>query len=294
MKPVVPQPEMERFRDRVVGRSISEDTFTAYKLWIERFEEWYDREGKPSLRDLEDFDSFLYDPERVVYPWENRSGRRAPRSYAYSSRNQAISAVKKWVRRHYDVDIPEQPGDIVLGEESEFTPEYLSRERVQDIIEEAPDACASDGCKAALALSYDAVLRASELVLLEVSDVSAETREIAVSATKGSRDSTITVSEETMSAVQDYLERADHSTGALVRNTYGDPWNKTSWAQHVLRHHAPEGSHAFGRHTPILHQLEAGVEFGQVYRRARHKNPSTTARYAREVDVDVPTWAGDG
>lgn len=293
MGPVVPQPDMERFRDRVVGRSISEDTFEAYRLWIERFEEWYDREGKPSLRDLEDFDSFLYDPERAVYPWENDSGRPAPRSYAYSSRNQAISAVKKWLRRHYDVNIPEQPGDIVLGEESEFTPEYLSRERVREIIESADGACNCDGCEAALALSYDAVLRASELVSLDVSDVSAETREIAVSATKGSRDSTITVSEETIAAVQDYLESADHSTGALVRNTYGDSWNKTSWATHVLRNHVPEGSHAFGRHTPILHQLEAGVEFGQVYRRARHKNPSTTARYARVVDVDVPTWAGD-
>lgn len=282
--------DMDRFRERVVGRSIGEDTFTAYKLWIERFEEWFAGD-EPSLRDLEDFDTLLEDPSQTAYPWSNDVGRPAPRSYSYSSRNQAVSAIKKWVRRQYNVDIPEQPGDIVRGEEDPFTPTYLSRERVREVIEDADHACNCDGCAAALALSYDAVLRASELVILSVTDVDFETRDVAVTATKKSRDSTIRVSEETLDLVSEYLAGADHSSGRLFRNTYGNAWNKGSWTTHVLRHHVEEGSHAFGRHTPILHQLEAGVEFGDVYRRARHKNPATTARYARYVDVDVPSWA---
>lgn len=284
--------DMERFRARVVGRSIGEDTFTAYRLWIERFEGWYDG-SEPSLRDLEDFDTMLEDPTQSHYPWDNAVGRPAPSSYSYSSRNQAISAIKKWVRRHYDVNIPEQPGDIVRGEEEVFRPTYLSRERVREIIESATTSCSCDGCAAALALSYDAVLRASELVKVEVGDVDFDTREVDVRATKGSRDSQIRVSADTIEEIRAYYNAADHSSGRLFRNTYGDVWNKGSWATHVSRKHVDEGSHAFGRHTPILHQLEAGVEFGDVYRRARHKNPSTTARYARHVDVDVPSWAGE-
>ena len=61
---------MDRFRERVVGRSIGEDTFTAYKLWIERFEQWFTGD-EPSIRDLEDFDSMLEDPARPTYAWEN-------------------------------------------------------------------------------------------------------------------------------------------------------------------------------------------------------------------------------
>lgn len=292
MGKAVPEADMDQFRDRVVGRSIGEDTFTAYKLWIERFEEWF-RGDEPSIRDLEDFDTLLHDPHKSTYPWTNTSGRPAPESYSWSSRNQAISAIKKWVRRQYGVDIPEQPGDIVLGEEESFQPTYLSRERVTEIVEGADEACNCDGCAAALAVSYDAVLRASELVQLSVSDYSPETGELAVTATKGSRDSTIKLGEETVERLNGYLRSAPHASGRLFRNTYGDSWNKGSWSTHVIRHHADEGSHAFGRHTPILHQLEAGVSFGDVYRRARHKNPATTARYARYVDVDVPSWAGE-
>jgi len=292
MASAIADDDMERFRERVVGRSIGEDTFTAYKLWIERFEEWFTG-GEPSIRDLEDFDSMLEDPGRPSYPWSNDVGRPAPNSYSYSSRNQAISAIKKWVRRQYGVNIPEQPGDIVLGSEQSFMPTYLTRERVRAIVEEAEGACNCDGCAAALAVSYDAVLRASELAQLSVSDFSPETRELAVTATKNSRDSTIKLGQDTAESVTSFLSDASHSAGPLFRNTYGDSWNKGSWATHVLNYHVEEGSHAFGRHTPILHQLEAGVPFGDVYRRARHKNPSTTARYARYVDVDVPSWAGE-
>ena len=284
--------DMAQFRKRVVGRSIGEDTFTAYKLWIERFEDWFNGEI-PSLRDLEDFDTMLEDPAQAVYPWENDTGRPAPMSYSYSSRNQAISAVKMWVRRQYDVEIPEQPGDIVRGEEEPFSPTYLSRERVRDIVTSAGSSCNCDGCAAALAVSYDAVLRASELVRLTVSDLDRESGELSVTASKGSRDSVIVLSDDTMERVEDYLSAGGSGGGKLFTNTYGDSWTKGAWSKHVIDYHVTEGSHAFGRHTPILHQLEAGVDFGSVYRRARHKSPATTARYARHVDVDVPSWAGD-
>jgi len=285
----VSQRAMDRFRERVVGRAIGEDTYEAYQLWIRRFETWYDG-SEPSLRDLEDFDTMLYDDETARYPWTNTSGRPSPDSYSFSSRNQAISALIMWFRRHYEVAIPEQPGDIVRGSPKDFDPTYLSHEETREVIENAAAACGNAGCEAALRLSYDAILRASELAFLTVGDVSLEDGEVAVTAMKGSRDSVLTVSEPTIDALGEYLRSADHSTGPLFRNNDGNGWSKSSWATHVRQYHVPEGSHCWGRHTPILHMFQAGKEFGDVYRRARHQSPSQTAKYARYVDVDVPSW----
>jgi integrase len=288
----VSEEAMSRFEKRVVGRSIGQDTFEAYRLWIERFEMWFDGD-EPSLRDLEDFDTLLEGGSGGSFPWSNDTGRPTPPSYSHSSRNQAICAVKMWVRRHYDVNIPEQPGDIIRGDPEPFKPTYLSRERVRGVIEGAGGDCECDGCAAALALSYDAVLRASELVRLSVADIDLGSGTLDVTATKNSRDSQIGVADSTLDRVRAYLEDAEHTSGALFRNTYGRKWTKNAWSTHVLRHHVEEGSHAFGRHTPILHQLEAGKPFGDVYRRARHKNPSTTAQYARKVGAEIPEWAAE-
>lgn len=283
---------MEEFRDRVVGRSIGEDTYRAYKLWINRFEMWYSG-GSPTLRDLEDFDTMLANKSHSEYIWSNSVGRPVPDSYSYSSRVQAISAVKMWVRRTYDHEIPEQPQDIVMGTAESFDPTYLTRQEVEDVVEQAPDACSCPGCKAALMLSYDAILRASELSILTVSDIDFNNGVVSVTAKKGSRDSDISISDDTLSEIKDYLSEAVHNEGGLFRNTYGNEWNAGSWATHVGRHHVDAGSHAWGRHTPILHMFQSGSPFGNVYRRARHVDPSTTARYARYVGVDVPDWGGE-
>jgi len=279
------------FRERVVGRSIKEDTFHTYWRWIQRFEAWYDSGGHPTLRDLEDFDTMLVSESTTSYLWTNDVGRKAPDSYSYQSRNQAISGVKMWVRRHYDHNIPEQPQDIVRGTPKSFDPTYLTREQVNEIIEEADGACNCPACTAALALSYDAVLRASEMGVLTVSDVDFDNGEVDVTAMKGSRDSTLTISDNTLQLLKEYMDKSDHNSGALFRNTYGDQWNPGSWATHVGRHHVDAGSHSWGRHTPIMHMFQAGAEFGEVYRRARHVSSSTTARYARFVGVDTPDWA---
>lgn len=289
---VVPESEKFEFKERVVGRSISEDTFDAYWLWIERYETWTDAE--PTLPVLEDFDSFLDNPRRTDYPWTNATGRPAPDSYSYSSRTQAISALIMWARRQYGTQIPEQPQDIVIGEPEPFEPTYLNRQVVSETIEEAPEACNCYGCRAALAVSYDAILRASELVILTVDDFDPDAGELAVTAKKGSRDSTLTLGDDTVRMLRDYLDNRESSSERLFTNTYGGDWTKQAWSDHFRLNHHEAGSHSWGRHTPILHMLQAGSGFGDVYRRARHQNPSTTAKYARYVDVDVPSWASGG
>jgi len=288
----ISEEEKFEFKERVVGRSISEDTFDAYWLWIKRFERWTDAE--PSLPILEDFDSFLDSERRTDYPWTNATGRPAPDSYSHSSRTQAISALVMWARRQYGINVPEQPDDIVRGEPEPFSPTYLTREDVSETMEAAADDCNCYGCRAALAVSYDAILRASELVILSVDDLSLESQELAVTAKKGSRDSTLTLGDRTADILRDYLDNRDSDSDRLFTNTYGGDWTKQAWSDHFRLQHHEAGSHSWGRHTPILHMLQSGSSFGDVYRRARHQNPSTTAKYARYVDAEVPSWASGG
>jgi integrase len=287
----VPEEDIERFRERVVGRSISEGTFGEYERWIQRFEAWCDEE-EPGLATLEDWDTLLASSERVDYPWRVQSQTTPPDSYAYRTRIISISAIKSWLRRQYNIDVPEQPADIAIGEQAEFNPTYLSRERVNEVIESAGEACNCRGCEAALAVSYDAILRASELVMLRRDDIDLSDGTLSVTATKGSRDSDIVLGEDTVELVDRWLSDRGDAKPHLFTNTYGNPWKASSWAAHVQKKHVDAGSHSWGRHTPIFHMFDAGADFGDVYRRARHVDASTTAQYARIVGVETPDWAG--
>jgi hypothetical protein len=251
---------------------------------------------------MEDFDSYLADAAVSDYPWKNARGRKAPDEYSYQSRIAAASAVKLWITREYDRRLPESPSDICIGKPAPFDPTYLSPQDVCQPVYSASEDCRIDGCEVALRLSYDAVLRASELVKIRREDVDLGAGTVYVRATKGSQNAEIGIDKQTADAVEAHMDRYPDRE-RLFRNTYDRAWQPTAWAAHVIRRHAQAGSHAFGRHSPVMHRLEnaevdimdAGFDsdFGDVFRRARHSNPSMTVRYARVVGVSIPDWAGE-
>ena len=286
-------PDLSQFKQRVVGRSISENSWPEYKRWITRFEQWLSMQSisDPNIGDLEAFDGFLADESRTGYPWVNARSGQPPAAYAYRSRVTAVSAAKKWVRRHYTRRIPETPGDICIGAPEPFDPTYLSPQTIDDTFASAGSDCDIDGCEAALRLSYDAILRASELVAVERDDIDLDAGTVYVRATKGSQNLEVGLAEPTVDALTQHVAAYPQREYPFW-NSYGRSWRASAWVMHVLRNHCDAGSHAFGRHSPILHRLEAGQDFGEVYRRARHQNPTTTIAYARIAGVDVPEWAG--
>lgn len=286
--------DVEKFKSRTAGRRITEETADEYAIWIRRFEQWRQAEGyieTPDLGQMIDFDSYLHDESMSDYLWENSRGRPAPRSYSYSARSKAASAIKLWLRIEYNVTVTEEPKGIVAGEPEPFKPKYISERDVDRIVADATK-CKVDGCQAALQLSYDAILRASELVQVERSDIDLDQGTIYVHATKGSNDATVGLSNATIRFLEQHLNQSFGRSKVFI-NSYGNPWRKNSWAKHFIEHHHEVGSHAFGRHSPIVHRLERGEPFGDVFRRARHSFPSTTARYARHVGADIPDWASD-
>lgn len=295
----VTEDRLSQFRDRVVGRRISEDTYEAYQLWIRRYEMW--RSGNPGLNDLIDFDSLLSDPARD-YPWENGQGRPAPNEYAYRSRNQALSAIKLWIRLEYDEVIAEEVQNIVSGEPEPFDPPYVSRDDISYVIESAPDACDNPDCQPMLAVTYDTIMRAAEAVNIQRGDVDLSRGALRVRTVKGGEQATVGLNDRALKYLRWHIEDHDPQ-GPIFTNTYGNGWDKSSWASHVRRKHHEVGAHSLGRHSPILHRLEQPEAFGdvdetqdvfgQVYRRARHSHPQMTNRYARLVGVDAPDWAGE-
>lgn len=297
---------LDKFQQRVVGRTISEATYTDYEKWIRRFEAWGDMYDMtdPDIAELEDFDNFLADESRTGYPWDSGRGRPAPPSYAYRSRINAASAAKLWIRRDYGTRIPETPTDICIGEPEPFDPTYLEPATVGGIIEHSEEACTCEGCAVAILLSYDAILRASELVRVRREDVDLRKGTLYVRASKGSQNAEIGLDPRTVDMLEQYI--ADHpDRDRLFRNSYDRAWKPGAWATHVWRSHTDAGSHSLGRHTPIMNRLEGanppfltqsfeGEDFGSVYQRARHTNPSMTSKYARVVGINVPDWAGSG
>lgn len=290
---------LDTFENRVVGTRVSDKTFDMYQLWIRRFEMWRPG-GEVQTGWLYDFDQMLADSDLPDYPWVNGRGRQPPDSYAYRSRRVALSAVKLWYRLNYDREVPEEVQNMVSGEPDPFEPNYLSTDDVDRAIEDAPAACDCPCCAAALAVTYDCILRAAELTAIRREDIDLNANTLYVRTVKGGQPARVSVGSRAMNHLERLIRERDPDD-VVFTNTYGNGWKPESWSTHFRRKHHEAGVHSFGRHTPILHRLENphtfedmdpdGDVFGQVFRKSRHQHPSMTNRYARMVGIEVPDWA---
>lgn len=287
----VSEADIDQFKERITGRRVNEDTAGKYTRWVQRFEMWRPA-GEPDLDTLLDFDSVLADPGWTDYPWENVTGRHAPDEYAYRTRTVAISAAKLWCRLHHRQQIVEEVQHIVSGEADPFDPPYISEDDVEDAIRSARDDCDCAGCEAALRISYDAILRGAEMTRIRREDLDRSAGTLRVRSVKGSMNTGVSLAPETVEALDRHITE-EQPPNLVFTNTYGNGWKSSSWCTHFRRNHHEAGSHSFGRHSPIVHRLQRGESFGDVYRRARHQHPAMTARYARLVGIDIPDWANE-
>jgi len=168
----------------------------------------------------------------------------------------------------------------------------ISEQDVEDAINTAHDDCNCTGCEAALRVTYDGILRAAELTGIRRDDLDLQNGTLDVRAVKGSMNTTISLDPATVDALDRHIR--ENGVGDVVfTNTYGNGWKPSSWCSHFRNFHHEAGAHSFGRHSPIVHRLQCGEDFGDVYRRARHSHPQMTTRYARVVGVDIPDWADE-
>lgn len=287
----ITESDIEDFYDHHAGHELNRpETVDEYITWIRRFELW--RGPDVNEEEVRQFDSLLKDPDRTDYPWTNDGPGRPPGDeYAFETRKKMVKALKYWLPWQYDVELDTPPADVCEGEPEPFDPTIIEEDAIHRTIRNAPDVCNADGCSTAMQLSYDAIMRGIELTRVRREDVNLGDGTILVRAAKGSVQSTISLSGETISTLQTHLDRHPNWDESLFRNTYGRPWKPQSWNNHVRRQHHPAGTNALFRHSAIAHRLNSGEAFGDVFRRARHTYPSQTAKYGRVVDTEIPGWA---
>lgn len=273
---------VDQFRDRVADRDLkSGPSIDDYCLWIGRFDEWREGSGEITEGVLRDFDTAL-DTGNVECPCPDDG-------FAYQTRVKALSAVALWARVMENTDFHSDIDDLVRGEPDRFDPTVLSRDEVERILDHG---CDLPGCQAARHVGYDAIMRAEEVARVKPEDIDVDEGTIYVRSAKNSLPRTIGLSETTIGLLaeqHDRVHRKFETPTTLFYNSYWNSLTSSALSMHFLRHHSDAGFHAFGRHTAIVHYME-DHGFGDAYVRARHRRPSTTARYCSIANVDQPAW----
>ena len=194
-------------------------------------------------------------------------------------------------------------------------PEFLTQEGVSRLID-APDAASETGIKdrAILELLYAGGLRVSELVGLDLQDVSLEQRQLRVKG-KGSKERVVLIGRQAKEALERYITQvrpalSDHRSGdALLLNRYGRRLTQRSIQGKVRRYATKAGlksgvhTHTL-RHTFATHLLDGGVDLRVLQELMGHASPATTQIYthvtlakAKEVYLSAHPRArsvGDG
>ncbi len=169
-------------------------------------------------------------------------------------------------------------------------PEFLSPEEIARIIV-APDTTTPAGLRdrAFLELLYASGLRVSELVGLDTTDVSLDTRELRVWG-KGAKERVVLMGEPAYNALVTYLEQsrpqllARRSTAAVFLNQHGGRLTARSVQNFVQSYAARAGltkrvhPHIV-RHTFATHMLDGGADLRVVQDLLGHASLSSTQIY---------------
>lgn len=193
-----------KFKRRISSRKWNPKTVDQYVLWAERLEEWTDPEDFESYQGVMfDFDTYLADlPEDP--PWDG--SKRKGEGFSYSSRIQALSAVKLYLQLMYGARLDRDVDEFVSGEEPEFEPEWYTKEETEKIFEETRG-CKYPHCHAMTKLGYDCILRCAELVQVCREDVDLSERVLEIRAVKRSIPREVQFSGETAELLEPVLEK---------------------------------------------------------------------------------------
>ncbi|KXB01085.1 hypothetical protein AKJ41_02775 [candidate division MSBL1 archaeon SCGC-AAA259O05] len=282
---------IEKFEKRVSDRKWNPKTVKQYILWAERLEKWTDPGDFESYEGVMfDFDTYLADlPENP--PWNG--SKRKGEGFSYRSRIQALSAAKLYLQLMYGARLDRDVDEFVSGEKPEFSPEYYEREEVEEIFEKT-NRCTYPHCHAMTRLGYDCILRCAELVQVRREDVDLSKRALEVRAVKRSIPREVQFSGETAELLEPVMEDRESGHLFLTYETESregvKPFEPESWSRHFRREHNAK-FHKLARHSSIIHKLQDGWNFGDVYLQARHQHPSMTAKYAEFAGVEAPDWA---
>lgn len=187
--------------------------------------------------------------------------------------------------------------DPSLGVRGPRQPHYLprgvDRAAVLATFDEAPDARAV----LIICLEVQEGLRAKEVVGLELGDVDGNERQVLVRMTKGDVPRVLPISDETWSALGDYLAKYPAKAGPLIRS-YLNPAKGIS--AHYVSRLVSQWMHAAGvndsghalRHTAATDMLRAGAHIRDVQRALGHRSIMATQIYMPWLVGDLRSAMG--
>lgn len=276
-----------RYNEAMSVRGYSVSTLHRRESDIRRFVGWCDERGIDRPQDvtkpiLDRYQNYLF-----YYRQVNGEPLSA------TSKNHYITSVKqffKWMtQENYLLYNP--ASELFVPRQRPSLPVVLSEEEVEAMMMQ-PDLTTPYGQRdrAILELFYSTGIRRSELIHLQVDDISLSRQTLYIRHGKGGKDRLLPIGERAAYWIEKYLLTirsqllTDINEQVLFINDYGDPFRDNKLGDRVKRYMKNAGITAPGschllRHAMATHMLEHGAELRFIQVMLGHSSYRSTQVY---------------
>lgn len=272
---------IDTFLDAVwLEDGLAANTLTAYRQDLAGFAQWLSKQRGLQLDQADTAD---------IQSWfaASHSTSRA------STANRRLAALRRyytWALRQGHIQ-RDPCLELKTAKQPTRFPHTLSEQHVEDLLH-APDTHTPHGLRdrAMLETLYATGLRVSELISLNILDVSLTEGVIRVTLGKGGKDRLVPLGAEAQHWIETYLKQAratmmrGHTSEALFITARGGPMTRQSFWLIVKKYaaqadiHAPLSPHVL-RHAFATHLLNHGADLRVVQMLLGHADISTTQIY---------------
>lgn len=273
------KPEIQDFLDSLwLEDGLSQHTLAAYRSDLNKLTRWLEKH-KSELMTASEADLLEYMAETARSGSKPRSAARTlstiRRFYRYLVRQERLSA--------------DPSAQMVMPKIGRPLPKAISQEQVEALLQ-APDITDSEGLRdrAMLELLYATGLRVSELVNLQLGQLSAQ-QEVLRVVGKGNKERLVPIGEEALHWLSQYLQSARSAILNGRNSVYMFPTRRSEVMRresfwHVIKRYAQiagigDLSPHTMRHAFATHLLNHGADLRVVQMLLGHSDLSTTQIY---------------
>lgn len=270
------QQAMQAFFEYLSGeKRVAVQTLTSYRRDLLRLQKFCDCQGISSWQQLQGSDIRHY------------IGTRHKTGVGNKTIQRDLAAIRSFYRylqkkRLIDQD-PVQ--DIRAPKASKKLPKILDVDQVTGVLDTKPESILEIRDLAIFELFYSSGLRLTELVMLDIGDISLSDGFLRVRFGKGGKERQVPVGKKAIGAVKKWLElRPAANTSAIFISTHGARLGQRSVQMRLERwskkNHLSEKIHPHMlRHSFASHLLESSQDIRAVQELLGHSNISTTQIY---------------
>ena len=265
------QQALQKMRDDIRLRGLSESTFKNYSYNVKSFFAFCDR----PIEELDETDVRRFLEHLIV------KRKLAPRTV-----NQHSAAI----RFFFAVGLNRTMNylQIPMMKVPKTMPDLLTRDEINSLV----SVCTNTKHKALLLLAYGSGLRASEIGRLRVKDIDSKEMRVLVRGGKSNRDHYTILSQNTLEALRGYwrtfrpnspegylfpgMKNVGHLTKAAITLAFDNSINRANIAKEVSPHSL--------RASFATHLLEDGVDIVKIKEFLGHTRIQSTMAYLRLLD----------